>query len=226
VRGRTIRRVSRVPTDYDSDPGRWRSHDDSWVHDGGPFREVAARIVETGARPVLDVGGGTGALGRSLPHGWPVVLLDSSLTQLRQAVGPKVRASARALPVPASSMGSVAMLWMLYHLDQPARAIAEAHRALRKGGLFAAATASRASDPELTDGYPPTTFDAEEAPDIVAAVFGDVDVVSWDAPLVTLPDREAVLSFCRSHFLPAEAAERVTPPVTLTKRGCFVFARK
>jgi SAM-dependent methyltransferase len=218
--------VTRVPTDYDSDPGRWRSHDNSWVRDGDPFGEVAARIVDLGARPVLDVGGGTGALGRSLPRGWPVVLLDSSLTQLREAAGPKVRAGARELPVPASSMGAVAMLWMLYHLDEPVSAIAEARRALRDGGLFAAATASRTSDPELTDGYRPTTFDAEEAPEIVSSVFGDVDVVSWDAPLVSLPDREAVLAFCRSHFLPAEAAERVTPPVTLTKRGCFVFARK
>lgn len=218
--------MTRVPTDYDSDPGRWRSHDNSWVRDGDPFRAVAARIVDVRARPVLDVGGGTGALGRSLPRGWPVVLLDSSLTQLREAVGPKVRASARALPVGASSMGAVAMLWMLYHLDEPVSAIAEAHRALRDGGLFAAATTSRRSDPELTDGYRPTTFDAEEAPEIVSSVFGDVDVVSWDAPLVILPDREAVLAFCRSHFLPAEAADRVTPPVTLTKRGCFVFARK
>lgn len=182
--------------------------------------------MRVGARPVLDVGGGTGALGRSLPATWPVVLLDSSLTQLREASIPKICADALALPVPPESMGAIAMLWMLYHLEQPACAIAEACRALRQGGLFAAATISRKSDPELTDGYKATTFDAEEAPGIVASVFGDVDGVAWDGPFVTLLDRDAVLAFCRSHFLPAEAADRVTPPVTLTKRGCFVFARK
>lgn len=72
-------------------------------------------------------------------------------------------------------------------------------------GLFVAATSRRDSDPELTDGYRPTTFDAEDAPRIVAGVFDDVEVVSWDAPLVVLPDREAVLAFCRSHFLAPEA---------------------
>lgn len=214
-----------MPADYDTDPGRWRSHDRRWV-DADPFGDLAARIVRDGARPVLDVGGGTGALGRALPPGWPTVLLDRSLVQLGDAQGPRVCADALKLPVASSSMGAVAMLWMLYHLDHPARAIGEARRVLREGGLFVAATASRTSDPELTDGYAPTTFDAEEAPEIVSAVFGDVEVVSWDTPLVTLADREAVLAFCRSHFLPASCADRVDPPVTLTKRGCFVLAQK
>ena len=218
--------MGRVPTDYDADPDRWRAHDAAWLQGADPFRDVAQRIVRLDARPVVDVGGGTGVLAGSLPQGWPVVVLDSSRTQLRDAAGPKVCADALALPVRPASLGAVAMLWMLYHLDAPASAIAEARRALRDGGLFVAATASRASDPELTDGYPPTTFDAEEAPEIVAGVFGDVDVVSWDAPLTVLPDRAAVLAFCRSHFLPAAAADRVTPPVTLTKRGCVVFAQK
>src|SRR6266536_479663 len=95
-------------------------------------------------------------------------------------------------------------------------AIAEARRVLRPAGLFAACTASRRNDPELTDGYPPSPFDAEEAPAIVASVFGDVDVDSWDGPYTVLPDRDAVLRYCRSHFLPPEAADRATPPVTLT----------
>ncbi|MGH8980730.1 MAG: class I SAM-dependent methyltransferase [Acidimicrobiales bacterium] len=217
--------MGRVPVDYDTDPARWRSHDADWLR-ADPFATVAGRIVSIGARPVLDVGGGTGALDRALPEGWPVVLVDSSVTQLREAPSPKVRASALSLPVRPSSFGVVAMLWMLYHLDDPARAIAEGHRALRDGGLFVTSTSSRTNDPELTEGYPPTTFDAEEAPGIVAQVFDQVDVVSWDAPLTVLPDRAAVLAYCRSHFLPAEAVDRVTPPVTLTKRGCFVFARK
>jgi len=60
----------------------------------------------------------------------------------------------------------------------------------------------------------------------VAGVFGNAEVEVWHGPFVTLPDRDAVLAFCRSHLLPPEAADRVTAPVTLTKRGCFVFARK
>ena len=92
--------------------------------------------------------------------------------------------------------------------------------------MFVASTASRSNDPELADGYPPTSFDAEEAPDIVAALFGEVHVERWDARLTHLPDREAVLRYCRSHSLPQGAADRVTPPVWLTKRGCLVYAYK
>jgi SAM-dependent methyltransferase len=137
-----------------------------------------------------------------------------------------MRADASVLPIRDQSAGAFAALWMLYHVDEPARVIADAARVLRPGGLFVASTSSRSSDPELTDGYPPTPFDAEEAPDIVAAVFGNVDVERWDAPMTFLSDRNAVLRFCRSHSLPPAAADRVTPPVWLTKRGCLVRAYK
>jgi hypothetical protein len=82
--------------------------------------------------------------------------------------------------------------------------------------------------PELTDGYPPTTFDAEEAPELVATVFGTraVEVISWDRPLLRLPDREAIRRYLRTHYLPASLAQRLTPPLTVTKRGCLVIAVK
>jgi hypothetical protein len=52
----------------------------------------------------------------------------------------------------------------------------------------------RTSDPELTDGYPPTPFDAEDAPDIVASVFAEVQGERWDAPMTLLTDRDAALA--------------------------------
>ena len=61
---------------------------------------------------------------------------------------------------------------------------------------------------------------------IVAAVFGDVRVERWDEPMTYLPDRDAVLRYCRSHSLHRDAADRVIPPVWLTKRGCVVYAHK
>ena len=68
--------------------------------------------------------------------------------------------------------------------------------------------------------------DAEDAERIVRRVFDHVVVKHWDAPLTRLPDRQAVLDFCRSHHLPVSAADRVEPPVTLTKRECLVVARR
>ncbi len=215
-----------LPSDYDSDPERWGSCDRSVQVFGDAHEPVARRIVDEELAPVLDVGGGQGRLESLLPAGWPAIVVDRSPTQLADAPSPNVRADASVLPVRDASVCAVTALWMLYHLDDPVRAIAEAARVLRPGGLFVASTSSRTSDPELTDGYPPTPFDAEEAPAIVAAVFGKVQVERWDAPMTLLSDRDAVLRFCRSHLLPPEAADRVTPPVWLTKRGCLVYGAK
>jgi SAM-dependent methyltransferase len=215
-----------LPSDYDSDPGRSRSCDRSAQVFGDVHAPVARRIAGEDLAPVLDIGGGRGYLETLLPTGWPSIVVDVSPTQLADAPHPKVRADASFLPARDRCAGAVTALWMLYHLDDPASAIAEAARVLRRGGLFVASTSSRANDPELTDGYPPTPFDAEDAADIVAAVFGDVQVERWDAPMTHLPDRDAVLRYCRSHSLHQHTADRVTPPVWLTKRGCVVYAYK
>ena len=215
-----------LPSDYDSDPERWGSCDRGVQVFGDVHAPVARRIVDEDLSPVLDIGGGQGYLAGLLPTRWPSIVVDLSPTQLADAPHPKVRADASFLPVRDGCAGAVTALWMLYHLDDPASAITEAARVLRPGGLFVTSTSSRANDPELTDGYPPMTFDAERAPDIVATVFGDVQVERWDAPMTYLPDRDAVLSYCRSHSLHREAADRVTPPVWLTKRGCAVYAYK
>jgi SAM-dependent methyltransferase len=210
-----------LPTDYDSDPERFRAASRAWQLRGDAHEMVAARLAREQLAPV-DVGGGRGRLAELLPG---TIVVDTSPAQLADAPPPKVRADALELPFADESVGAVAMLWMLYHCDHPVAAIAEARRVLRPGGLFAACTASRRNDPELTDGYPPSPFDAEEAPATVAEVFGDVEVDAWDGTFTLLPDRDAVERYCRSHFLLPEAADRVTPPVTLTKRGCVVWAR-
>jgi len=64
----------------------------------------------------------------------------------------------------------------------------------------------------------------------VASVFGRVQVERWDAPLVRLPDRDAVHDYLIARFVAPEAAvagaQRVATPVTVTKRGALVYARK
>jgi ubiquinone/menaquinone biosynthesis C-methylase UbiE len=160
--------------DYDTAPERWRSIDRSTQLVGDVHEPVARRIADEGLTPVIDVGGGEGELVRHLPEGWPVTVIDLSMTMLAVARHPKVRARAEQLPIADGSVGAVPMLWMLYHLDQPELAAREAWRTLRPGGLFVASTSARTNDPELTDGYPPTTFDAEDAEEIVRRVFDEV----------------------------------------------------
>jgi SAM-dependent methyltransferase len=129
-------------------------------------------------------------------------------------------------PVASGSVWSVAALWMLYHLDEPATAIAEAHRVLRPGGLFVASASRRDDSPELCPPSAPTTFDAEEAPSIVQRVFGEVEVEGWDAPLVELHDRDEVRRYLVQQMGDPRRADDVEVPITVTKRGCLVWARK
>jgi hypothetical protein len=67
-------------------------------------------------------------------------------------------------------------------------------------------------------------------PGLVASVFARVEVERWDAPLIRLPDRDAVRDYLIARFVaPGDAtaaAERVATPVAVTKRGALIRARR
>ncbi|MBV9283474.1 MAG: class I SAM-dependent methyltransferase [Acidimicrobiia bacterium] len=223
-----------IESDYDHDQDRWRtvvSVGDRFGS-GDVFQPTADRIVAENLRPVLDMGCGDGRLPKHLPDGWPWIGADRSPTMLAQAPKPTVRADARALPFPDESFGAVTALWMLYHLPDPESAVAEARRLLRPGGLFVASTNSRHDSPELRHLYSigQISFDAEIAPEMVGRHFDKVAVHSWDAPLVHLPDRDAVRDYLVGRFMPRDkaesAADTVETPLDVTKRGVLVFARR
>jgi SAM-dependent methyltransferase len=136
-----------------------------------------------------------------------------------------VLADMRHLPFRDGVFGEVAHLWCLYHVDDPLVAIAEARRVLRTGGRYFAATGARDNDPEIMpEGYPASSFDAEEAAEIVRSVFGDAAEDRWDQPFFALETREAVRAYCRHNFIPAQRAEAAVVPLWLTKRGVIVRA--
>lgn len=206
--------------DYDDDPGRWSS----WR----PKQDVQDVIASELEGPVLDVGCGEGRLAAALGAGVDWVGVDLSPTQLAtNPHRPLVQADMRALPFRDGAFAEVAHLWCLYHVDDPGVAVAEAHRALRPAGRYFACTSSRASDPELMwDGYPQSSFDAEDAVAIVETVFSSVDADRWDEKLYALETRDEVRAFCRHNFIPVERADAVDVPLWLTKRGVLVRAQK
>jgi SAM-dependent methyltransferase len=229
--------MSVLPNDYDCDPDRFLSTEKHPHDDVHPY--VAARFAAAGARTVLDVGGGNGRLARLLPAlSMRCLLLDLSPAMLDLARRPKARADGARLPAADASVDAVAALYTLYHYDDPLVPIREARRVLRPGGMFAACAANRDSDPELAHVIPgwgaASTFDGEDAAAIVASVFaapGDtVQTDPWDGPLVTLrsvPDAVACLRvYGLAGAVAADAAATLDLPLTLTKRGCVVYATK
>ncbi|MFB4294381.1 class I SAM-dependent methyltransferase [Nonomuraea sp. ATR24] len=114
-------------------------------------QDVLRRTLPPAPARVLDVGGGTGVHAEWLSaDGYEVELLDPIPLHVERAARlPGVRArlgDARRLPVPDASADAVLLLGPLYHLPERAdrvRALAEARRAVRPGGLVAAATINR-----------------------------------------------------------------------------------
>ncbi len=154
--------------------------------------------------------------------------MDSSPTQLTaNPYRPVVLAEMRQLPFRDNVFREVTHLWCLYHLDDPAVAIAEAKRVLEPGGRYFVSTAARDNDPEIVpEGYPPSSFDAEEAAEIVGSVFDRIEAERWDAQFFALETRDQVRAYCRHNFVPAERAETAELPLWLTKRGVLIRATK
>ena len=228
-----------VPFDYEVDPGRYRlgmSVTGAYAAES-LYALVAARLVGLGARRVLDVGCAEGVLRAGLTSGLPsggpwLVGLDRATPLLRAHPPPVVRADATRLPFREGSFDAVTALNVLYHLLDPLPALRDARRVLRPGGHLLVSTISRTDAPELAAYWirGPTSFDAEDAPALVAQVFEAVTVHAWDAPLVTLPDPAAVRDYLTGRQAPPEvaahAARELATPVAVTKRGALVVGAR
>jgi SAM-dependent methyltransferase len=118
-------------------------------------------------------------------------------------------------------------------VPEPLTVLAEAARVLRAGGVFVACTSSRYNDPEFAEVMPgwgePFSFDAETAVDVVAEQFSIIEVLRWDTAVVRLPDVAAARLFLRGRGLSETAAMSEAAwrryPLTVTKRGCLIWAR-
>jgi SAM-dependent methyltransferase len=212
--------MAAVPPDYDSDPERWQSWESP--------QDVHEMIAPELRGPVLDVGCGEGRLASLLGDGVTWIGVDSSPAQLAaNPYRPVVLADMRALPFRGGALAEVTHLWCLYHLDDPSVAIGEAQRVLRTGGRYYASTAARDNDPEIVfEGYPRSSFDAEEAVSIVKSVFEEIEQQRWDAKFFPLETRDEVRAYCRHNYIPAERAEEADVPLWLTKRGVLVRATR
>ena len=108
----------------------------------------------TAGSVVTDIGAGSGALTSAIRAAAPsvrVIALDASAGMLRAA---RVRGQARivqadavALPLAGESADAALLAYVLFHVSDPARAVAEAARILRPGGRAGVVTWARESAP-------------------------------------------------------------------------------
>ena len=129
--------------------------------DGYFYRKVALSLLPERSPVVLDLGTGTGLLIPGLlERAEQVIAVDSSTTMLelarKNANAPVGRADFRLgdlehLPVADGEADTAIACMVLHHLSNPARALAEAHRALRPGGQIAVVDLHQHDDESLRD---------------------------------------------------------------------------
>ena len=163
------------------------------------------------------------------------ILLDISPSQLAEASGPRVCASALTLPFADSRFPAVTALYMLYFFDEPRLVAAEAMRVLEPGGAFVVCAPSRYDVPELAHVVPDEnmSFYAEDCEPLLREFCDEVVVNTWDFPMFDVPDQQTVCDYLYSWYYPLlgpdEAKARATQvevPLKLTKRGVWAIGYK
>jgi SAM-dependent methyltransferase len=195
-------------------------------------------VVAAAPGRVLEVGCGWGELAEWIARetGADVVAVDLSprMVDLARERGVDARlADVEELPFADETFDVVVAAWMLYHVPDLERGLAEIARVLRPGGTLVAATNSRLHLQELRDlvGSGPSMlkFSREDGEEHLRRHFATTERIDVDGVL-ELTDRAAVedyvsASISMSPFVANLPVEIATPFVA--RRGSSVFvARK
>jgi SAM-dependent methyltransferase len=225
-----------TPFDYDRDPDRFRraSRLTRRHLTGTPslYAHLAELLAEADSQRILDIGCGEGALRDALPAALKTRLvgLDASATMLAGHPPPVVQADAAALPVVTGGVDAAVAVNVLDHLAEGGRRGLPGPRPRRSP------PGRHGQPPRLSGAGPPLAAAAlrlrrrGRANGLVAAVFARIEVERWDAPMIRLPDRDAVRDYLAARFVAPEdaaaAAHQVATPLTVTKRGALISARR
>jgi SAM-dependent methyltransferase len=194
--------------------------------------EAVAAVVEARPRRVLEVGGGEGEMAeRILAAGAELVGIDQSerMVELQRAKGIDARVGdVQNLPFDDGEFDAALAAWMLYHVADIDRGLAELARVLRPGGRLVAVTNSVEHMQELWElagrdtSIRRFTFRSENGEESLRRHFPRVerrDMRSW----VTMDD-EAVRAYAGSwaELAPAAGALPLSEPLRV-RRVCTIF---
>lgn len=200
--------------------------------EGEDAREVVFRCIAA-ARPrrLLEVGCGPGELSERVAAelGAEVVALDLSprMVELARARGVDANVGdVQALPFPGASFDAVVAAWMLYHVPDLERALAEIVRVLRPGGHLVAVTNSERhlEEARVHAGVSMVGrlgFCRENGRELLARRFASVEQVDVDG-WVTFADGEAIRRYVRSMVTEAVRADDVPDGLGPVRAGTRV----
>lgn len=227
---------TRVSTQY-ADEGNLRARQALWREtEGDDPKAILWQALEAWQpQRVLEVGGGQGELAERMQRelGAAVTFVDQSprMVELARARGVDAHVGdVQELPFADGSFDTVVAAWMLYHVADVDRALAEIARVLRAGGALIAVTGSNRYVEELRDllayeraGFD-MTFSSENGDELLRRRFAHVD--RFDAVVrATVRDREVLVAYRDSIDAPtAEVPEDVTLPFVVHGRTTIFVA--
>ena len=172
--------------------------------EGPDPRELAVdAVTEVSPRRFLEVGCGWGWFSERVASetGAEVIALDLSerMVDLARERGVDARVGdVQALPFPDDSFDCAAANWMLYHVPDVDRAVAELSRVLRPGGRLVAVTNSREHLAQLVEllgvEREEPVFSAENGERRLRPHFAEIesrDAAGW----IVFPDRRAAQEY-------------------------------
>jgi SAM-dependent methyltransferase len=203
---------------------------------GPDARELAIQaVVEAEPHSILEVGCGEGELAERMTAelAAEVVAIDQSerMVELARARGVDARiGDVQQLPFGNGAFDVVVAAWMLYHVPDRDRALAELARVLRPGGRLVAVTNAADHLQEMlalagVDGWD-FTFRAENGAEILGRHF--VAVETRDASgTVTLRDADQIRAYMQSSIRLQAWADRVPEleePLVVRRRPVIFVA--
>jgi len=191
-------------------------------------------VVAAAPGRVLEVGCGWGELAEWIARETraEVVAVDLSPRMVELARDRGIDASVadvQALPFEDGTFDLVVAAWMLYHVPDLDRGLAEIARVLRSGGTFVASTNSRFHLHELRElvGSGPSTlkFSREDGEEHLRPHFATIDRIDVDGVL-ELTDRAAVEDYVSASISMSPFIENLPEQIDLpfvARRGSSVF---
>jgi SAM-dependent methyltransferase len=198
---------------------------------------LVAAVIAAAPSRVLEVGCGWGELAAWIAQdtGAEVIATDLSprMVELARSRGVDARvADVQELPFDDGSFDAVVAAWMLYHVPDLDRGLAEIVRVLRPGRALFATTNSRYHLQELRElvgsGPSPSKFTREDGTVQLLRHFASVNRIDVDGELA-FDDRAQIDDYVRASIAMSPFADNLPADLDLpltVRSGCSVFVAR